>query len=68
MDKSTKTFKTGEILYAKDLNAIVAKVNEIVAEVNKDDKTEAKILSKLDIIIERLTRIESKIDTITFEE
>ena len=40
MDKLTKVFKTAEILYAKDLNSIVDKTNEII-----DVKLEQSALS-----------------------
>lgn len=35
MDKLTKVFRDGEVLYAQDLNTVSEKVNEIVDEINE---------------------------------
>lgn len=47
MDKLTKTFQSGEVLKAQDLNSIKDKVNELVEGVNTGSGTTITVDSSL---------------------
>lgn len=62
MDKITKTFQSGEVLKAQDLNTIKDKVNELVEDVNSGGGSTIIVDSELSIISQN--PVENKVLTV----